>query len=65
MNTQTATAPKNSELVDQQRIAELLGVSTTTIYRMAKAGLIPVHDVGRLRRYDYAEVKAHLRRQAS
>ena len=41
--------------------AEELGISTFTLYRCARAGLIPVHRLGRAVRFDITEVRAALR----
>jgi len=55
-------------LVDATELARLLGQAKSSVYRLAKAGLIPSFAAGpRLRglRFDPAEVREALRRQPS
>ena len=60
----TDTTKTNPELVSQAALARILGVSPTTVRRMAQRGAIPCFDVGRkLKRFDLDEVLKVLRRR--
>lgn len=58
---------RSSRLIDAETVAEEIGQAKSSVYRLAKLGLIPSYKAGsRLRgvRFDLAEVRAALRRPA-
>jgi excisionase family DNA binding protein len=56
---------RTRRLVQVPVIAGEFGISTRTVYRLAKSGEIPSYRVGRQLRFDPAEVGIALRGQAA
>lgn len=52
-----------NEGVTQERMAEILAVSVSTIKRWAQHGEIPAYKAGRFWRFDVDRVLNHLRRK--
>ena len=52
-----------SEVLDIKGIAELMGISTHTIYRLATAGQIPALKLGGKWRFDRDTIKQWISRQ--
>lgn len=51
----------NSEILTVQEVADLLKISTTTVYLWAKIGLLKKYKIGRLIRFKKAEVVRSLK----
>jgi predicted DNA-binding transcriptional regulator AlpA len=57
-----------SSLVDAKKLAAMLGQAKSSVYRLAKMGVLPCYKAGprqRGIRFDVAECRAALRRQAT
>lgn len=50
-------------LIDPEAVAELLGISVRGVYRLASAGDLPFHRIGRQMRFDPEELLAATRAQ--
>ncbi len=50
----------NKEFYSARELAEILGVSVTTLYRMVRAGTLPCYAVGRSRRFHRDEIATWL-----
>jgi|SRR6187551_17800 excisionase family DNA binding protein len=55
---------KATALISIKQLAEMLGVSTDTIRRAARSGLIPSTHEGRVYRFDWKKVRQAMRGQA-
>ena len=66
MRIAARNAPSTTaEIVDIERVADLLTVSKETVARLTKNGEIPSYRIGdRLVRYDLDEIREYLRRNA-
>jgi excisionase family DNA binding protein len=54
--------PKDDRFLTVQEVAELMRVSTMTVYRLIKAGELPAARVGRSFRLRESEVETYLQR---
>lgn len=58
----TATATQTHEFYTTSELAELLRVTETTIYRMARRGELPYYTIGRSMRFRHGDVDDFLKR---
>jgi excisionase family DNA binding protein len=53
------------KLLSVNQLAEVLGISRSTVYRLVREDQIPHYSVGERLRFDVGEVKAALRAEGS
>ena len=52
--------PKSSKLLNQKQLAEALGISKVTVWRMLKRNQLPYKEIRGRKMFDYNEVLASL-----
>lgn|GEM_PF-1597967 len=63
-NGERGDVPGRQPLLSTHELAAALGCSVDRVYDMARSGTIPYYVVGKRKKYDLAEVREAIRRQA-
>lgn len=60
MHTTSMVPNERSQKLSATQVAKVLGVSSWTVYRLARQGQVPYLRIGRALRFDLAQVEAAL-----